>query len=372
MLFSACDESSQSNDGIENYTYTGGAAAPTTGGSATTPTVTGGTGDVATGGTGDVASGGTIGVVTGGAGGSSIDASASTDGGQTLSVDSGTTVTTEASVSAEASAGEDAVAEASVSPEGSIDTGIPTGGECTRGKLRATLDATYTALAAHDSSSLPLAATVKYTENGEVVQVGQGLWQTAGELVFARSALDTGTCSTVSESTIKEANANIILGLRLKLENDQITEIEAIIVRGTSDYFFVDTSGIERSTSDDWEALLPVDQQPTRDRLQFIVEFYFSNFPSGLCDLAPGCMRYEDGRSPGGCDLMVSCGAREINSRPAMPTRLTVLDTETGIAVAFTMFMGGYTDFHMFKVGADDQIHGVHAILASARSSGWD
>ena len=44
---------------------------------------------------------------------------------------------------------------------------------------------------------------------------------------------------------------------------------------------------------------------------------------------------------------------------------------ETGIGVGFTIFTGGYTDMHFFKM-AGDQVHGVSAILASADGSGWD
>jgi hypothetical protein len=35
------------------------------------------------------------------------------------------------------------------------------------------------------------------------------------------------------------------------------------------------------------------------------------------------------------------------------------------------MFQDRYTDVHMIKY-AGGQVHGVHTILASAESSGWD
>ncbi len=54
-----------------------------------------------------------------------------------------------------------------------------------------------------------------------------------------------------------------------------------------------------------------------------------------------------------------------------MTARLHVIDVEAGISAGFTMFVGMYTDFHMFKVRGG-QVHGVHAILASASSSGWN
>jgi hypothetical protein len=54
-----------------------------------------------------------------------------------------------------------------------------------------------------------------------------------------------------------------------------------------------------------------------------------------------------------------------------MTPRLFVIDVEAGIAAGFVMFAGSYTDFHMFKVSGG-QVRGVHAILASATSSGWN
>ena len=52
------------------------------------------------------------------------------------------------------------------------------------------------------------------------------------------------------------------------------------------------------------------------------------------------------------------------------PSRF-VIDVEAGIGGAFVMFVGSYTDFHMFKVSGG-QVRGVHATLASATSSGWN
>jgi hypothetical protein len=54
-----------------------------------------------------------------------------------------------------------------------------------------------------------------------------------------------------------------------------------------------------------------------------------------------------------------------------MKARLHVIDAEAGISVGFTMFAGTYTDFHLFKVRMG-MVHGVHACLAKASSSGWD
>lgn len=246
---------------------------------------------------------------------------------------------------------------------------------CTREKLKATIDAYYEALEAHDPSALSLASNVKYTENGVEMQVGEGLWKTAGSVKFKRSALDTETCNSVTESTIAEAGGDIVLGLRLKLEDNQITEIEAIPVRRgdymSEDIVVWDPANLIATASDDWETVLDEDERPTREQLANIIDTYFTQFPNGACNFSDDCTRVEDGHT-----ISVPClagmGCTDAGTGDAvMVPRLHVLDVEAGIAVGFTMFII-YTDFHMFKV-RNGQVVGVHAVLALASDgSGWD
>jgi hypothetical protein len=268
-----------------------------------------------------------------------------------------------------------ASSDASSSAEGSAlaasGNASTDGASCTRADLSAAIDAYYQALAAHDPSMAPLASDVKYTENGQQIQVGDGEWQTAGALKFKRSALDTGFCQSVTESVIADSSGDLVYGLRLKLDNQKITELETIPVHN-GDYVIVNPQGLAATASDDWETVLPVDQHASRDDLQAFIDTYFTQFPNGACNFAADCKRVEDGGTiPGSCTgLGVGCSDAG-SSRMTMKARIHVIDVEAGITVGFTMFAGTYTDFHMFKV-RDGQVHGVHALLAKATSSGWD
>src|ERR1700735_734905 len=51
--------------------------------------------------------------------------------------------------------------------------------DCDRTCLNAFLDQVIAAMVAHDASSLPLARDVKYTENGQLLRIGDGFWATA-------------------------------------------------------------------------------------------------------------------------------------------------------------------------------------------------
>jgi hypothetical protein len=256
------------------------------------------------------------------------------------------------------------------SPDASGD-GAANAGGCTRADLTAAIDSYYKALAAHDPSMAPLASNVKYTESGTQLQIGDGEWKTAGAVTFKRSALDTQLCMSATESVIGDASGDLVYGVRLKVEGQKITEIETIPVHN-GNYILVNPQGLASTSGDDWETVLPADQQATRDDLQAFIDTYFTQFPNGACNFAADCKRVEDGGTiPGSCTgLGVGCSDAG-PGRSTMKARLHVIDVEAGITVGFTMFAGTYTDFHMFKVRAG-QVHGVHALLASASSSGWD
>jgi hypothetical protein len=245
-------------------------------------------------------------------------------------------------------------------------------GGCTRDNLKATIDAYFKALAAHDPSTLAVGTSVKFTENGKLLMLGEGAWKTAGALKWKRSALDTETCNSVTEAVIPDGSTDIPFGLRLKLQDQKITEVETIAVR-SGDYFTAsNTMAMIATGSDDWETSLPADQRPTREALTMLIDKYFTQFPAGACNFASDCKRLENGFSPGSCTAGLSCSMSSTGMGSAgMKPRLHVLDTEAGIAAGFVMFAGSYTDFHLFKVRTG-MVHGVHAILAKATSSGWE
>jgi hypothetical protein len=275
-----------------------------------------------------------------------------------------------AAASASASAGSSGTTPATGGAAGSAGSGMAAAMGCTRELLKSTVDTYFTALAAHDSTKAPIAPMAKFTENGMTVQIGEGLWKTAGEAKLKRSALDTMSCSSVTESVVNENGTDIVFGVRLKLADAKISEIESIVVR-KGDYSS-NPMALIGTASDDWEAELPADQQSTREQIQMMIDRYFTQFPAGACMFASDCKRYENGFSPGGCSAGLSCSMTMPMgmARGGMMTRLTVIDVEAGIGVGFTMFAGMYTDFHMFKLKGGE-VHGVHAILAKASSPGW-
>lgn len=245
---------------------------------------------------------------------------------------------------------------------------------CTRELLSSTTDAYFEALEARDPSTLPLASNAKFTENGEEVTIGEeGLWQTAGALVYKHSALDVDECSAMSQAVVPDGNMDIPFALRLKLVSGEITEIETIAVR-PGDYSLAQSDTDALSASADtvrWEDPVPEADRATREEIIAWMDKYFRMFPAGVCDVTSACRRIENG----GGNFMCTAGAQCSPEDPGpedneLTPRLIFADVETGVGVGFTMFQGN-TDMHMFKMHGGE-VHGVSAVLGQAGSSGWD
>jgi hypothetical protein len=247
---------------------------------------------------------------------------------------------------------------------------------CTRDLLRGTITAYFTALAAHSASTLPLADNVKFTENGKVMTLGDGLWKTAGAVKYSQSALDVEICSSGTHAVVPEGSMDIPLALRLKLQNQKITEIETIAVR-PGDYklsgqtFASNPAAIISANSTImWETAPAAAQRNSRAELIAWIDKYFRMFPRGVCNTVSSCRRLENGYGNFVCTDGASCAAGQPTGTPAMNPRVLLADPDTGIGVGMTMFMGN-TDMHMFKMYGG-QVYAVHAILGGASSSGWE
>lgn len=244
------------------------------------------------------------------------------------------------------------------------------GGACTRESLKAAVDGYFTALAAHDPAMLPQASTVKFTENAKEAKLGEGLvWKSAGAVKFTRSLLDTERCGTVTEAVFPNSGADTIFGLRLKVVDQKLTEIETIVV-DPDDGFFPTPMGILNSKSEEWENVLPADQRSTREQLEAAAEAYFISFGDMTVKppYAMPCDRLENGFKTTMGDCGNLGGAMGIK-HPAR--RYPFTDVEAGVTAGWVLFAGADIDFHMFKV-VSGKIQRINAVVGPAvRASGW-
>ncbi len=234
---------------------------------------------------------------------------------------------------------------------------------CLRESLGAVTDQFFTALEAHTPSGVPLASDVKYTENGIEVPVGKGVWQTAGKIIFRRGMADMKKCGTHTQIVMEE-NGNpkpILYGVRLKIDGEKISEIEAIVVRGEQ---VLDVPAILATKDQDWEEILPPEERSSRLAMMAAADDYFELFVKEqkpkVSELAYSnfCDRWENGRitTKGGEVQGATLPAHNCSPKgfadmtETHGPRRFLVDEEAGIVVAYALFNAVWPDFHMFKM----------------------
>jgi len=191
---------------------------------------------------------------------------------------------------------------------------------CDRACLYGLVDQYLKALLAHDPSRLPLATRVKFTENTNTMQLGDGLWQTInGVGTYTLYAADPQQGNVVYYGTVKENGQLALFAVRLKEQNRLLTQIETFVIRKPTGIH----GTFETLTQPDpvWaEPLAPAQRLP-RARMIHAVDQYFNGIEQGNGDIVPfddDCVRIENGRQTAP-STAAATGA--MAGRPAMNAR---------------------------------------------------
>jgi hypothetical protein len=113
-------------------------------------------------------------------------------------------------------------------------------GPCDRACLEGFVDRYFDAAIAHDPSLLPLAKNVKFTENGQRLVLPDAHWKTmTGKGKYRLFVTDSEAGQVAFLGTIREEGNTpdgiaSPIAVRLKVKNRQITEIETLVIRPTS------------------------------------------------------------------------------------------------------------------------------------------
>jgi hypothetical protein len=242
-------------------------------------------------------------------------------------------------------------------------TGITDSGECSRESLKEITEKFFAALETQSPSSMPLTSSVRYTENGIEVPVGKGVWETVSKITFKRGMIDTQKCGTHTQTILEERDKPkpVLYGVRLKVEDNMISEIEAIVVRGDQ---VLDVPAILATKDQDWEEIIPPEQRSSRLAMMAAADDYFELFVKDkkrkVSDLAFSgfCDRWENGAvtTKGGMNQGIMMPRHDCSpegfadmAETHGPRRFLV-DEETGIVVAYVLFNNMWPDFHMFKM----------------------
>src|SRR6266446_3471510 len=90
---------------------------------------------------------------------------------------------------------------------------------CNRACLENVVDQYLSALVAHDPKRLPLSKDVRYTENAQLIELGDGFWKTAeGRGNYTHIFADPEVGQVAYMGTMREAGGPLLMSLRLRIE----------------------------------------------------------------------------------------------------------------------------------------------------------
>lgn len=226
---------------------------------------------------------------------------------------------------------------------------------CDRACLDGFVDRYLAALLAHDPARAPLAKGAKFTENGQILKLGDALWGTISGLGKYKFYFEDPQDGQVGFfGTIRENDVPAILAARLKVVNRQITEIETVVPR------FDNTD--DKNGPEELDALgkpnavyfeaVPVAERVSRQNMIAIVNSYFDGLEKATgkdVPFDPKCDRLNNGElttnnhSANSAILAMGC-AEQFNSgfskfmTRIRDRRFMLIDQERGLVFGVVFF----------------------------------
>jgi hypothetical protein len=165
---------------------------------------------------------------------------------------------------------------------------------CDRACLEGVVDKYLDAVLAHDPTRAPFAKTVRFTENGQKLKLGDGLWHTlTAKGTYRMFITDPQAGHVTFLGSIKEADTPAMLALHLKIRNGEIAEVETLVQRSDKS-----AQGFEK-IGYAWAETIPPGERMSRDDLVSVANMYFSgmeqNDGRGVYPFADDCNRIENG-----------------------------------------------------------------------------
>ncbi len=178
---------------------------------------------------------------------------------------------------------------------------------CNRACLEGVMDQYLAALVAHDPKRAPLSADAVYTENDQIMDIGDGFWKTVqGPGNYKHIFADPEFGQVAMMGTMREAGTALLMSLRLRIELGRITEIESVYYRqgggGPSGIPTLDAPGYK--PEDMWFKSIPAAQRPTRQEMIAVADGYFTGLQkndgkgingTGTYPFTNDCHRIENG-----------------------------------------------------------------------------
>jgi hypothetical protein len=232
--------------------------------------------------------------------------------------------------------------------------------KCLTGFVRGYMEA----LAKKDPSRVRIAPGVRFTENNVELSLGhEGLWNTITSVApTGLEAADVTTGEGAWIGTVEEHGEPVYYGMRLRVQDRQIVEVETVVVRKTGlPLPFGNAKTLVHDPA--FAEVLAPEQRRPRERLHAVADSYFNTVElnDGIV-FAPfdaGCARIENGivttaAAAGlagsiaqGCEEQFKLGIYRINKR-IRERRYPIIDEERGVVVS-TGFFDHANTFDTYK-----------------------
>jgi hypothetical protein len=223
---------------------------------------------------------------------------------------------------------------------------------CLEGFVNQYLDA----MVARNPYGLPLAPKVKFTENEQVIPLGEGIWGTASAPgTYKLYVADPQAGQVGFLGTMRENGLPIAIALRLKIDHRLIREVETVVVRDAAAAKAIEMLGQPDPL---FLAPLPTSERRRRDEMIAIANKYFDGIEQSNGDLVPfdpDCNRVQNGvQTTNNPNLKIdpqsdwtplSLGCKDqLNTKffsfvhKIYPRRFMVIDEERGLVFGFFLF----------------------------------
>jgi len=247
-------------------------------------------------------------------------------------------------------------------------------------------------MTARNPGALPASPNIRFTENGETLKLGDGLWKSASGLgTYRQDILDEKNHTAATQAVVLEdGDKPVLFALRLKERDGKISEAETMVVRQDKSSLIFDPAGFEKGNGQ--MASVPPDSE-ANSRSQAIK--IAMKYPEGLkvgsfvqvnTPFAADAYRIENGIHTAGAGC-ARAGCEDIKTQkiivhPGVRARVAAVDTHLGIVLLYLDFGNtkqygpglALVTFEAFKIYGG-QIHAVNAVLRMASASagsGWD
>jgi len=172
----------------------------------------------------------------------------------------------------------------------------PQADERDRGVLIRLLDRYVEALVAHDPARLPMSPRTKFTENGQQLSLGEGLWGTATGASHRRYVefVDPAAGQVGFFGIIEEHGVPCIVAVRMKVVKRMITQLETLVVRNRGILFNPAAIGGRSSIFSD---AMPAGHRARKESIS-CANRYFDGIEQDngrIIPVHPQCIRIENG-----------------------------------------------------------------------------